>query len=126
MHRSKSHSTSVARVRADYYKDPRQLLDLYSNFIDLVYVYARNMLQKIQLQRVNRISKLTVGMLTQKEGRDCPSSRTGDDWQASPIGTANVLSFRHMLTNYVTLLSLFPSPPGIYVIICGSNSGPGT
>ena len=51
------------------------------------------MLQKCQLQRVNRIGKLTVGMLTQKEGRDCPSGWTGDDWLASPIGTANAPIF---------------------------------
>ena len=46
------------------------------------------MVQKIQLQRINWIGKLTVGMLTQKEGRDCPSGWTGDDWLASPIGSA--------------------------------------
>ena len=37
------------------------------------------MLQKIQLQRVNRIGKLIVGML--------------NDWLASPIGTANAPFF---------------------------------
>ena len=51
------------------------------------------MLQKILLQRVNQIGKLTVGMLTLKEGRDCPSGWTGDDWLASPIGTANAPFF---------------------------------
>ena len=103
MHRSKSHSTSVARVRADYYKDPRQLLDLYSNFIDLVYVYARNMLQKIQLQRVNRISKLTVGMLNQKEGRDCPS--------ALPVGL-EVIGWRVQLEGQ-SLPSFWASMPTV-------------
>ena len=37
---------------------------------------------KCQLQRVNRIGKLTVGMLTQKDGRDCPSCWAGADWLA--------------------------------------------
>ena len=46
------------------------------------------MLQKLQLQPVNRIGKLTMGMLTQKEG-DCPSGWTRDDWLVSPVGTAN-------------------------------------
>ena len=53
------------------------------------------MLQKIQLQRVNRIGKLTVCMLTQNEGRDCPSGLTGDDWLASPIGTAHAHKVGH-------------------------------
>ena len=51
------------------------------------------MLQKIQLQQVNRIGKLVMGMLAQKEGRDCPSGWTGDDWLASPNGSANTSIF---------------------------------
>ena len=51
------------------------------------------MLQKRQLQRVNRIGKLTMGMLTQKEGRDCLFGWTGDDWLVSPIGSANAPFF---------------------------------
>ena len=51
------------------------------------------MLQKRQLQRVNLIGKLTVGKLTQKDGRDCPSCWTGADWLASPIGSANAVTF---------------------------------
>ena len=74
-----------------------QPLNLCCHFIDLVCGYAQNMLQKIQLQRVNRIGKLIVGMLTQKDDRDCPSGWTGDDWLASPIGSANAPFFPHML-----------------------------
>ena len=54
---------------------------------------AQNMLHKLQLHRVNRISKLTVGMLTKKEGRDCSPGWTGDDWLESPIGTASAPFF---------------------------------
>ena len=70
-------------------------MELCCHFIDLVSVHARNMLQKIQLQRVNRIGKLTVVMLTQKEGRDCPSGWTGDDWLVSSIGNANAHKVGH-------------------------------
>ena len=47
-------------VGTDYYKDARLLLELCCNCIDLYSVHVRKMLQKPQLQRVNRISKLTV------------------------------------------------------------------
>ena len=43
-------------------------MDLWYDFIDLVSVHARNMLQKIQLQQVNWMGKVIVGMLTKKEG----------------------------------------------------------
>ena len=51
------------------------------------------MLQKILLQRVNWTAKVIVSMLTQRQGRDCPSGWTGDDWLASPIGTASAPFF---------------------------------
>ena len=50
----------------DYYKDTRRVLELCCHFTDLMCEHARNMLQRIQLQRVNRIGGVTVGMLTEK------------------------------------------------------------
>ena len=46
----------VFEATTDYYKDVRRLLELCCHFIDLVSVHAQNMLQKSQLQRVNRIA----------------------------------------------------------------------
>ena len=67
-------------------------------------VHARNMLQKMQLQRVNRIGELTMGMLTQNaKGRENLPFRL--DWiclagdrsrLASSIRTANApIFFEH-------------------------------
>ena len=53
-------------LTTDYNKDAWLQLELRYNFIDLASVHARKMLQKLQLERVNRIGKLTLGMLTQK------------------------------------------------------------
>ena len=55
------------RLYIDYSMDPRWPLNLCCHFIDLVYVHAWNLLCKIPLQRLNRIDKLMVGMLTKKK-----------------------------------------------------------
>ena len=55
-------------VTTDNFIDTLRQLDMWCNFIDLVSEHAQKMLQKRQLQRVNRIGKLTVGMLSQKLG----------------------------------------------------------
>ena len=52
----------------DNYIDIWLQLELCYNFIDLASEHARKMLPKLQLQRVNPIGKLTLGMLTQKLG----------------------------------------------------------
>ena len=77
----------------DYYKDAQRLLELCCHFINLVSVHAQNVLQNIQLQRVNQIGKLIEGMLIKKGREHCPSCWTRNDWLVGPIGTASAPLF---------------------------------
>ena len=73
-------------------------MDLLCHFIDLVSEHARKMLQKRQLQRVNPIGKLTVGMLSQKLGETAlPVGLELIGWQAQSE-VQMLQSFLHMLT----------------------------
>ena len=57
-------------------------------------------------------------MLAKKEGRDCPSRWYEMIGWRVQLELPVCLSFLHMITKQVTLLSLFPFPPHIFVIIC--------
>ena len=70
-----------------HYKDTWRQLKLCCHITDLVCVHARNMLQKIQLQRVNRIGKVIVGMLTWSIA--LPVGFEESRWLASQIGSVN-------------------------------------
>ena len=73
-------------------------LELCYNFIDLASVHAQKMLPKLQLQRVNRIGKLTVGMLTKKLGETAlPVGLELIGWRVQSE-VQMLQSFQHMLT----------------------------
>ena len=89
---------SAGTATTDFYKDTPQQLDMWCNFIDLVSEHAQKMLQKRQLQRVNLIGKLTVGMLTQKLGETAlPVELELIRWRVQSE-VQMLQSFQHMLT----------------------------